>query len=316
MAWKNISTARSIGAAGTVLAGFAMSAGASAQVLPAAFVLPAATSVFTHTSCGQTAASAPGGQGKPFQTISKAATISGGISKLEQMRLAQLGTVTEPVVAAAPTAATPVVETPVAIVAASQASICASLGIKSSKANLVIAAPIRTGDILDSRRIKIGKTSFDKDWNRVRNSGISQRQARRFAGRRQSDRLETLAQVNRTVNRKIAFVDDSARGRPADHWASAGSTLRKREGDCEDIAIAKMQILAALGFDRSKMTLTIAKDLVRGRDHSILIVEHEGKTYLLDNESDVLLDGLAANDYRPIFSYSGSDKWIHGYSVG
>jgi predicted transglutaminase-like cysteine proteinase len=64
------------------------------------------------------------------------------------------------------------------------------------------------------------------------------------------------------------------------------------------------------------MTLTIARDTVRNADHAMLIVTLDGRHYLLDNSTDELLDGSRSNDYRPIFSYSGSERWVHGFRLG
>ncbi len=320
MAWKTSSKAHAFGAACISLASLAASTNASAQGFTASLALPTAASIVVKTACGSSDAAsanlggAPGHMQSAAATISKSAAISGGVSKLEQMRLAQMGHVAEPIAAAVP-AEIQIIQAAPAL-AAIQLSGCASFGISGGALERITSAQVRTGDILDSRRVKIGKTVFDDDWNRVRNANVSMREAKRFVGRRSSDKLAMLAQVNSAVNRKIAFVEDRDLLGVADQWASAGSTLRKRKGDCEDIAIAKMQLLASLGFDPSKMTLTIAKDLVRGRDHSILFVEHDGRSYLLDNETDELLDGYEAHDYRPIMSYSGMNKWIHGYSQG
>ena len=67
------------------------------------------------------------------------------------------------------------------------------------------------------------------------------------------------------------YVDDRVLYGEADYWATAGETLRRREGDCEDIAIVKMQLLAAHGVRREDMSLVIARDQVRGADHALLV---------------------------------------------
>ncbi|WP_114521753.1 transglutaminase-like cysteine peptidase [Altererythrobacter sp. ZODW24] len=320
MAWKTPYKAHAFGAACVSLASLAVSANASAQGFTASLALPTAASIVVKTACGSSdvagasLGAAPAEVQSAAATVSKSAAITGGVSKLEQMRLAQMALVAEPVAAAA-SAEAQIIEAAPAL-AAIQLSGCASFGSGDALERSITPTQMRTGDILDSRRVKIGKTMFDDDWNRVRDSKISRRAAKRFVGQRSSDKLAMLAQVNSAVNHKIAFVEDRDLLGVADQWASARSTLRKRKGDCEDIAIAKMQLLASLGFDPSKMTLTIAKDLARGRDHSILFVEHNGRSYMLDNETDELLDGYEAHDYRPIMSYSGMEKWIHGYSQG
>ncbi|MGD9664772.1 MAG: transglutaminase-like cysteine peptidase, partial [Novosphingobium sp.] len=90
-------------------------------------------------------------------------------------------------------------------------------------------------------------------------------------------------------------------------------TLKMRKGDCEDIAIAKMQLLAAAGVPRNDMVLTIARDLVRRADHAVLIVKHEGRWLMLDNATDKVLDARYSYDYRPVLSFSENKSWLHGY---
>ena len=126
-----------------------------------------------------------------------------------------------------------------------------------------------------------------------------------------SDPIAEIRQVNRWVNHTIAYREDSALWHKADYWADARSTLRKRAGDCEDIAIVKYQALIGLGFAPSDVYLTIARDLVRDADHALVVVRHDGRYYLLDDSTDELLDGSEPNDYRPMLSF-GTEKWLHG----
>ena len=165
-------------------------------------------------------------------------------------------------------------------------------------------------DFLASRRLAVRKTGFDAQWNRVRRGtlGVS------LAGiRGGSSSQATIAAVNSWANAKIRYVEDRQLYGQADYWADAKSTLKRRAGDCEDIAIAKMALLAGAGVRREDMYLTITRDLARNADHALLVVKSEGRFWLLDNNTDRLLDASAANDYRPILSYSAGGKWLHGY---
>ena len=107
-----------------------------------------------------------------------------------------------------------------------------------------IAAPARlpgSDDILASKRLAIGQTPYDSDWQRVSGDRISARRVRRLIGDT-SDRRATLQSVNSWVNRSIAFTDDRELFQRADFWAGAATTLRLRRGDCEDIAITKQLV--------------------------------------------------------------------------
>ncbi|MFC0590155.1 transglutaminase-like cysteine peptidase [Novosphingobium aquiterrae] len=174
--------------------------------------------------------------------------------------------------------------------------------------------PASPDNFLASKRLEIRKTGFDRDWNRVRGSGLSGSFAARMVDMgRAAPSMATLAGVNSWTNAKVRYVEDRELYGKADYWASAGETLRRGAGDCEDIAIAKMQLLAALGVHRDAMYLTIARDTVRAADHAVLVVKLDGKAWLLDNATDRVLDASESYDYRPIVSFSENKRWIHGY---
>jgi predicted transglutaminase-like cysteine proteinase len=123
---------------------------------------------------------------------------------------------------------------------------------------------------------------------------------------------EALAAVNAWTNRRVRYVEDARLYRRADYWAGARTTLARGAGDCEDIAIVKLQLLAAMGVPRSDMYLTIARDLARHADHALLVVKLGGRYWLLDNATDRLLDAGASYDYQPVLSFSEHRRWLHG----
>ena len=167
-------------------------------------------------------------------------------------------------------------------------------------------------DFLASKRLGIGKTSFDADWKRVGRKGVSRAYLRRAVAKGSAG-TDLLASVNSYVNQAVRYVEDADNFGRRDYWASAAQTLSSGRGDCEDYAIAKLQLLAAAGVRREDMYLTIARDLVRNADHAVLVVKHDGGWTMLDNNTDKLIDAREANDYRPILSYSATSSWLHGY---
>lgn len=169
-------------------------------------------------------------------------------------------------------------------------------------------------DFLASARLPLRRTNFDAQWNSVRRSGLSPRVVSSLAGTGKPGKA-TLAVVNAWSNARIRYKDDRDLYGKADYWATASATLRRGAGDCEDIAIVKMQALAALGVPRSDMYLTIARDTIRNADHALLVVKLDGRHWLLDNATDTLLDASESYDYRPIMSFSTSGKWLHGYEL-
>jgi predicted transglutaminase-like cysteine proteinase len=173
-------------------------------------------------------------------------------------------------------------------------------------------------DVFGSVALAVGKTPLDQRWNGVRDARVNGKAGpwstllRSQRGRSRAVQIET---VNTWVNARISFVDDIKSVGISDQWASAAQTLRKGRGDCEDYAIAKMQLLRSLGVDASDLYLVIARDLVRQADHAMLVVRMDGQLLLLDNGTDHITDARSAQDYRPIMSYSGNQSWFHGYQA-
>ena len=120
--------------------------------------------------------------------------------------------------------------------------------------------------------------------------------------------------MNNWVNARIKFTEDRTEYGESDHWTNGADTIRRGRGDCEDYALAKMQLLRAIGFSANDMYLSIVKDLVRRADHAVLIVRSEGRFLVLDNNTNRLVDAYANQDYRPVFTYGATQSWTHGYS--
>jgi predicted transglutaminase-like cysteine proteinase len=182
----------------------------------------------------------------------------------------------------------------------------------------VLPLAIDTGkpDVFGSIALQVSHTPLDGKWHKVRNGRLSVRSGPWAAILRDTQGLARPAQleaINHWVNARISFADDATRFHIADRWADAAQTLAQGRGDCEDYAIAKMKLLEAAGVSRRDLYLVIARDLVRRADHALLVVRSEGRLVVLDSNTDRIVDSLAAQDYRPVMSYSGDNAWIHGY---
>jgi predicted transglutaminase-like cysteine proteinase len=252
--------------------------------------------------------------------VNKAAAILGGeISSLDRIRMAQSGIAIPPVASAPAAMATDLVN------ATGQSDTLAPYDAPTALCHQrpsPIADVAPSSDdrlILGSLRLSISKTPFDLQWSKVSKGGAGRGLKRWLAqtgAYTEADPRGQLAAVNRWVNNRIAYTDDSELYRQSDFWASSRETLRRRKGDCEDYAILKMDLLAAMGIDRDRMILVVARDLVRNADHAVLVVKLEqGGSVMLDNSTDTLLDGRLANDYRPIMSFASNGKWLHGYAI-
>jgi predicted transglutaminase-like cysteine proteinase len=177
------------------------------------------------------------------------------------------------------------------------------------------ATTINTGrpDVFGTIALKVGRTSLDKRWNKVAGQRVGGAHAAYAASLRGRDELTQVEAVNTYVNRAVRFVDDSRQYGREDFWSAASETLRRGRGDCEDYAIAKMQMLRAAGFSDRDLYLVIAKDLVRRVDHALLVVRAGGRMLVLDNGTDRIMDAQDASDYRPVLTYSATAAWTHGY---
>jgi predicted transglutaminase-like cysteine proteinase len=276
---------------------------ASAHASTGAFVVPAVfvSAAFQTQACG---AQSPQNPERRVPASKSAALLGGQMSSLERLKLQQSSAS-----ALAPSAeARPASAQPALFGMGYIGPNCLGSAGRSPAADPSYAM----GDFLASKRLAVRHTTFDPSWNRVQRAALSPGVVPSLsAGASSSAKLAT---VNAWANSHIRFVEDSTLYGKADYWASAVETLRARAGDCEDIAILKMQVLAAAGVPRSDMYLTLARDLVRNADHAMLIVKADGRYWLLDNSTDRLLDAAESHDYRPIMSFGTSQKWLHGYA--
>ena len=311
---QNSMPARFGALAGSAALALGIAAPAQAQGTSPSLLLPAAAAFVSQADCFRPA---PAVQSIAQQVVahpqlSKSAAILGGASALDRMRQAQTsgGAATNIEQYVPGRALTPGAQ------GFGSATNCTALTKLAATSRLPqVRMPKPTGDILSSRRIAINHTMFDADWKRVRGAGLSRSRANAFIGGRPASDLELIRKVNRVTNHRIRYVEDRVQFDRPDYWAGAQATIASGKGDCEDYAITKMQLLIAHGFRPEDLTLTIAKDMIHGSDHAVLLVRHEGRYLMLDNVTDRILDGSLANEYKPIFSYSDRKAWLHGYAL-
>lgn len=292
---------------------------AAACMLPAtahALVMPD-PATFKHSEASfcparQIEPAAPGQPAHAAEAPKTAAILGGQPSALELIRQqqGQLGPETAPAISLSSVRAAPV----------SYSSSCltaSSLSRPSLPAVSPATIPVQASSdsFLGSSRVGIRNTPFTDDWQRVSASNLGSTQVETLLGGDRQIGVETLSLVNRWANRSIEYAEDLANYNARDYWATASETLQSGRGDCEDFAILKYQMLAALGFDRREMFLTLARDLVRNADHAVLVVRVDGRNYMLDNATDVLLPATASYDYRPTMSFNTESAWLHGLST-
>ena len=121
-----------------------------------------------------------------------------------------------------------------------------------------------------------------------------------------------LEQVQREVNRTVAFASDQAVWGHGEYWEPATTS-----GDCEDIALAKRARLMRLGWPVEALRIAVATD-EHGRLHALLTVDATGAdgrpgTWALDNRLLYVepWQRLSALGYRWLERQKpGSSQWV------
>ena len=233
-------------------------------------------------------------QSAPYFSYSKTQAILGGESRLASIMASQSG---QPL--PQPPAVSP-----------------AGYGMQIRNAAMPIYRPaiaMDQPDVFNSVALPIARTSLDRRWRKVAHGPVgagSAAYANSLSGRSAMERLDA---VNRYVNARVSFVDDIRQYGVADYWTSAADTLRRGRGDCEDYAIAKLQLLRRAGFAEKDLYLVILRDALRRADHAVLVARADGRLVVLDNGTDRLIDSDEMPDDRPIVTFSGNRIWTHGY---
>lgn len=168
-------------------------------------------------------------------------------------------------------------------------------------------------DLFGSVALRIKRTPLDHRWNKVARSPLTGSAHAASRALRHLDAADRVEAINRYVNSRVTFTDDSRQFGQADLWSAAATTLQSGRGDCEDYAVAKMQMLRAAGIPSKDIFLVIVRDLVRRADHAVLVVHSGGRNLVLDNSTDTVLDADGIRDYRPIFTFASTGSWTHGY---
>ncbi len=106
------------------------------------------------------------------------------------------------------------------------------------------------------------------------------------------------------------YITDPRNWGVRDYWATPVEFLRK-DGDCEDYAIAKYMALRALGFDADQLRIVVLQDLNLNVPHAVLAVYLNGRTLILDNQISRVVDAATIRHYRPIYSINENAWWLH-----
>lgn len=124
-----------------------------------------------------------------------------------------------------------------------------------------------------------------------------------------ADRRTQLERINREMNEKLYVTDPINWGVP-DYWATPFQFNRKN-GDCEDYAIAKFMALRSLGFENAEMRIVVLNDLNLRIGHAVLVVYVDSQALVLDNQIKTIVPADSIRHYQPVYSVNEDGWWLH-----
>ena len=126
------------------------------------------------------------------------------------------------------------------------------------------------------------------------------------------DAASQIGLVNSGINDLVRYASDQQLYGTSDYWADLDQTLLVGAGDCEDLAIAKMQLLQQLGFKPADLHLVLLKDERRKVFHAVLVVQVEDGNFVLDSMTNAVRHDGEVKDYLPLISFNSDRSWIYG----
>ncbi|MDM4766097.1 transglutaminase-like cysteine peptidase [Pelomonas sp. SE-A7] len=127
------------------------------------------------------------------------------------------------------------------------------------------------------------------------------------------DDEQRLVQINRYINRRIAFYSDQEAWGQADYWASPLESLIKGKGDCEDYAIAKYFSLVSAGVAESRLRMVYVRAMLGGRPEAHMVLAYyaqpEAVPLILDNLQGEVKPASQRPDLAPVFSFNAEGLW-------
>lgn len=126
------------------------------------------------------------------------------------------------------------------------------------------------------------------------------------------DAVSQIGLVNSGINDLVRYASDQQLYGVPDYWADLDQTLMVGAGDCEDLAIAKMQLLRLLGFKPADLNLVLLKDERRKVFHAVLVVQVDDGNFVLDSITDAVRQDGEIKDYLPLVSFNSGRSWIYG----
>jgi predicted transglutaminase-like cysteine proteinase len=187
--------------------------------------------------------------------------------------------------------------------------------VKRASHPLILSRPA-SPDVFGTVALNAGVTFYDARFRRVASTDARDPLVERLAaGAASLDPIAKLRAIQEAVNRRVHWAHDLDNMGVADFWANAGETLRRGTGDSEDIAIVKMQVLKAAGFDPKDLYISVGRHSTRGA-HILLLARTATGFFALDDQTDDLTNATQNGRFTPIMTLGQGMSWIHGRRVG
>lgn len=170
-------------------------------------------------------------------------------------------------------------------------------------------------DIFGTSAIGAGVTFYDARFRRVANTDRAHPLVMEMADTvRRLPPAQQLLVVDALVREKVRWAHDLDTMKVADLWANAGETLERGAGDSEDIAVVKMQVLKAAGWNPRDLYISIGREKGVG-PHIILIARTAGGFYVLDDRARQPVAAGVNAKFTPILTLGEGKSWVHGRRV-
>jgi predicted transglutaminase-like cysteine proteinase len=171
-------------------------------------------------------------------------------------------------------------------------------------------------DVFGTVALNAGSTRYDARFRRAAAADLSDPLVQQLAAAAGGlDPLAKLKAVQQSVSSRVRWARDPGTAGVADFWANAGETLRRGTGDSADIAIVKMQVLKAAGFDPNRLYITIGGHRARGA-HILLLAKMANGYVVLEDHGDRLETPAHHRLFSPVITLGEGGSWLHGRRVG
>lgn len=167
-------------------------------------------------------------------------------------------------------------------------------------------------DLFGLTAVPLGESIYDRIWREASTSSLPAGNAdfdREVARLQALPLRERAAAANAWINARIPYAPDPALSK---HWGTLARGLARGAGEHEDIAIAKLQLLAACGTPRRDMFMVLVRDWAREADDALLVVRDGGDVYVLDSRRDAPLQSGRSDRYFPVVALNVDGTWVFG----